>query len=216
MEKLVIFDCDGVLVDSETLSLRALVECLKDHGVLKHENQFSPLAYKGAKLSVILETIERETGSKLPTDFEKKYRAHLDFLFATDLKAIAGVASALAQIPHRLCVASSGPLEKIERSLSLTRLSHHFDRNLFSSYTVQSWKPDPGIFSYAAKNMGSEPKDCIVIEDAILGIQAALKADMRALAFVPDGNDSDFASLGVATFSSMVDLPKLIEESFLS
>lgn len=212
--KLIIFDCDGVLVDSEEISIRALVMCLKDCGVIRNEKQFDPRSYKGAKLAVILEAIERESQSKLPANFESTYRRKMGDLFATELKPVEGIAEALSKIPYAICVASSGPVEKIKRSLELTSLLDRFGENLFSSYAVGSWKPEPGIFLHAAKQMGASPENCIVVEDAVLGIEAAVRAGMKPLAYVPDGDESEYLKNGADVFNAMTALPDLIETVF--
>jgi len=212
--KLIIFDCDGVLVDSEAISIRALITCLSDVGILRDEAHFDARTYKGAKLSVILEIIERETKSTLGSDFEPRYRKKMDELFSADLKAIDGIAEALSRIPHAVCVASSGPVEKIRRSLELAGLADYFGDNLFSSYTAKSWKPEPGIFLHAAKQMGATPENCIVVEDALLGVEAAVRAGMKPLAFVPSGDEVEYSRIGAEVFRSMAKLPDLIDAVF--
>jgi HAD superfamily hydrolase (TIGR01509 family) len=214
VKELVIFDCDGVLVDSEMLSLRALIECLQEQKIIKRHDQFDPAFFKGAKLAVILKAIEDEVGVKLPPDFENRYRQRMDSLFSTELRAIAGVSEALQKIPYAICVASSGPPEKIRRSLALAGLANKFEQHVFSSYTVQSWKSDPGVFLHAAAQMGAEPSNCIVVEDSLLGVIAAAKAGMRALAYIPDGNDAGFVAEGAMPFLTMADLPSRIELIF--
>jgi HAD superfamily hydrolase (TIGR01509 family) len=211
-QKLVIFDCDGVLVDSEQISIKALVMCVNELGIVRSESDFDSRTYKGAKLTVILNAIERETSSKLPVDFERKYRKKMDELFCSELKAIDGVVQALSQIIYPVCVASSGPIEKIKRSLQLTGLAHKFADNLFSSYEIKSWKPEPGIFLHAAEKMGVDPKDCIVVEDALLGIDAAISAGMKSLAFVPEGDCSEYIERGAIAFHRMIELPELLNK----
>jgi HAD superfamily hydrolase (TIGR01509 family) len=216
MEKLVIFDCDGVLVDSEKLSIEALLSCLKEIGIIMTIEDFSIMGTRGAKLATILEKIEYIKGFKLNPEFPVLYRKKMDDLFVANLTAIDGISEALAKIRYPICVASSGPVEKIKRSLQLTGLSDKFGNRIFSSYTIQSWKPEPDLFLYAAREMKTAPSDCVVVEDSILGIQAATSAGMKPLAFTLNQRAEDFKSMGIKSFTNMSELPQLIENIFSS
>ncbi len=192
MIKCIIFDCDGTLVDSEYLCNLGLEIKLKGYGVELSAVEMMD-RFRGGKLATILKTIESEHEIKLNEDFVSSYRSLVDELFEKELKACEGVNVALTEISLPKCVASSGPIEKINLALSITGLSSYFRGNIFSSYVVGSWKPDPGIFLHAAKAMGFRPDECAVVEDSPVGISAAIAAGMRPILYDPNGiHDSAF------------------------
>jgi len=186
MIKCIIFDCDGTLVDSEYLCNLGLEIKLKEYGVVASAKEMMD-QFRGGKLATILQTIELEHQIKLKADFIASYRLLVDELFEKDLKPCKGVSEVLAELKLPKCVASSGPLEKINKALSITGLLDHFNGNIFSSYEVNSWKPDPGIFFHVAEEMGFQPNECAVVEDSLMGISAAKSAGMRPILYDPNG-----------------------------
>lgn len=185
MIQCIIFDCDGTLVDSEYLCNLGLEIKLREYGV---ESSASEMVkrFRGGKLATILQTLESEYEIELREGFVVSYRALVDNLFEERLRPCEGVCEMLSEIDLPKCVASSGPLEKINKALSVTGLSAYFNDKLFSSYEVGSWKPDPGIFLHAAKAMGFRPKECAVVEDSPVGIEAAKSAGMLAVLYDPN------------------------------
>lgn len=190
MIKCLIFDCDGTLVDSERLCNVGLVMKLAEVGIKADATELMH-RYRGWKLAKILRSLEEVYGIQLAFDFEPTYRKVVSELFESELKSVVGVEGMLGQIKLPMCVASSGPRHKIEQALRVTGLSRFFGRNIFSSYEVQSWKPEPGLFLYAAEQMGFLPEQCAVIEDSQVGIEAALAAGMRPILYEPDGEFCD-------------------------
>jgi HAD superfamily hydrolase (TIGR01509 family) len=189
--KAIIFDCDGTLVDSEVLSNELLVEAVAEHGLVLSVHE-ALSAFRGGKMADCVAELEARLGRSLPPDFVPAFRARIAQAFRTRLKPVEGAVAlieALAAGPRSICVASSGPPEKIELSLSLTGLWPFFRGRIFSSYEVGSWKPDPGLFLHAAAAMGIAPADCAVVEDSLPGIQAGLAAGMTVFAFQPDEAD---------------------------
>ncbi|MCV0426443.1 MAG: HAD-IA family hydrolase [Roseibium sp.] len=177
----VIFDLDGTLVDSEALCNQAFLDLLPELTV--------PLdklveRYRGRKLAIILADLAQHLGAPLPKDFERIYRAHVSELFASSLKPIPGASKMLDDLDLPICIASSGPPAKIRQALQVSGLAHHFGDDVFSSYDVGCWKPDPGLFLYAANEMGFQPHHCTVVEDSDIGVDAALAAGMRAFQFL--------------------------------
>lgn len=185
MIECIIFDCDGTLVDSEYLCNLALEIKLGDYGIKASASEMMP-RFRGAKLANILDTLEAEYQQPFDENFVDSYRALVDQLFQQQLQACAGVHEMLLDIDLPKCVASSGPVQKIQRALSITGLSDHFDDKLFSSYSINSWKPEPGILLHAAKEMGFEPRHCAVVDDSPLGIAAASAASMRSVLYDPE------------------------------
>lgn len=184
MIKCIIFDCDGTLVDSEYLCNLGLEILLRNLGV--ESSAITMMAhFRGRKLATILEDIESKHHIKLPDNFVSSYRELVNELFEKELKPCDGVNDALAEIELAKCVASNGPLQKIYKALSLCKQLAYFDGNIFSSYKINSWKPDPGIFLHAAKEMGFQANECAVVEDSPVGITAAIAAGMRPILYDP-------------------------------
>ena len=171
---LLIFDCDGVLVDSESLSCRIDAEFLTQIGIPYTAEEIAR-QFLGVSLKTMIARIEAERGCRLPDDFSERLNSILFARFETDLKPIEGVRDAILSLPYPRCVASSSVPERIALSLRITGLSDLFD-DIFSSTQVPRGKPAPDLFLHAASNMKARPEDCVVIEDSVAGVQAALAA----------------------------------------
>ena len=184
MPKCVIFDCDGTLVDSEYLCNIGLVIELNKIGI--QENAEHLMAqFRGWKLAHIFECLGQKHGVVLDSVFEQQYRSTVAKLFETELRPIEGAKELLSQLNHPKCVASSGPMHKIRQALQVTNLIQFFDNNLFSAYEVGSWKPEPDLFLHAAAQMGFSPGECLVVEDSLVGIQAAQASRIPAIYYNP-------------------------------
>ncbi len=184
--KCILFDCDGVLVDSEPLAIQVLIDLAEPFGfrMLLTEGMRS---FSGQSLSYCFKYIETQIGKPLPSDFETLYRKISFEKFEKELQAVAGVKEFIESIlPLDIAVASSGPLDKIKLNLKLTQLLPYFKKNIFSCYTIQKWKPEPDIFLYAAKEMGYGIADCIVIEDSEMGVKAALDGGFTTYCYQTD------------------------------
>lgn len=201
----VIFDLDGTLVDSEGLGNQALLDLIPDFSCSLGEML---IRYRGLHFASIVEDIESRLARKLPANFEHDYRERVAELFDNELRPISGVSKMLKTISYPMCVASSGPPDKIRRALSVCHLDHFFGDDVFSSYEIQSWKPEPDIFLHAAKVMGFQPDQCAVIEDSQPGVQAAVSAGMHTFHYTPEDDSID--DLSTITFNSMSELPNLL------
>ena len=186
--KAIIFDCDGTLVDSEVLANEVLVETVAEHGLSLSVPEAVHL-FRGRKLSECVAEVEQRLGRSLPREFVTQFRARMADAFRQRLRPVDGALELVKTLRQPFCVASSGPREKIELSLSLTGLLPFFRGSIFSSYEVGTWKPEPGLFLHAARAMGVEPADCSVVEDSLPGIQAGLAAGMQVFAFQPNETD---------------------------
>lgn len=207
--KCIIFDSDGVLVDSETLSARVFQEMARELGFeLGFETAVERFA--GTSMKENLKFIQGNIRGSLPEDFEKEFRLRTYKVFQTDLKAIDGVHQLIEKLQVPFCVASSGPMEKIRLNLGLVNLLDHFTGRIYSSYDIGKWKPDPGIFLYAAREMGKTPGECVVIEDSDSGIRAALAGGFMVYALASEKRKSHFEQLGAVTFASMKELEQLL------
>lgn len=202
----VIFDLDGTLVDSEGLCNQAFLDLLPQ---LNESVESLTLRYRGKKLAPILTDLESRLCQKLPEAFEQDYRQRVTELFASELKPISGVIEMLETINFPKCIASSGPLLKICQALQVSGLASYFGDNIFSSYEVGSWKPEPGLFQYAANAMGFTPSQCVVVEDSEVGIQAATAAGMKAFRYVRNSEITPTIG-GEVLFSDMLQLPQLL------
>ena len=179
---LVIFDCDGVLVDSEMLSCRCLTEVLARYGINLGLDQALDL-FLGRSTSAVFEHY-RALGHALPEQFSAELGAGVRAAFVSALRPIEGVGAVLAdlQIPH--CVASSSDVERVSLSLALTGLAPHFETRLYTSQMVKHGKPAPDLFLYAADRMGADPRRTLVIEDSVSGATAGKAAGMTVWGFV--------------------------------
>ncbi|NTF88510.1 HAD family hydrolase [Agrobacterium rhizogenes] len=179
---LVIFDCDGVLVDSEPLSVSVLIDAMRDVGVdMSEEDVYS--RFLGKSLATLVDTLETEFDVFIDQAFLDRIRNDLYERFRHELRPIEGIAETLDVLAVPRCVASSSQLERIRLSLGVTGLLERLEPNIFSASMVKRGKPAPDLFLYAAEQMGVAPKDCIVIEDSPAGIMAARAAGMTVFAF---------------------------------
>ncbi|BAY74396.1 HAD-superfamily hydrolase subfamily IA, variant 3 [Nostoc linckia NIES-25] len=209
--QLIIFDCDGVLVDSETLGNRILVEFVGEFGLVL-ELKEAILLFKGCKMADCVAVIEQRLGKKLPPDFVTQFRARTAEAFERELLPVKGIEAALDKINLPICVASSGPLEKIKLALRVTNLLPRFEGRIFSSYEIGSWKPAPDLFLHAAKSMGFQAPSCTVVEDSILGVRAGVAAGMRVLGYTHQSEATLLEEYGAYVFHSMYQLPSLLSD----
>ena len=180
---LVIFDCDGVLIDSEIISARMLVAELMRLG-LTIDLAYVERNFLGRSYPVVMETIRREFGLDLPPDFEAQYREALLAAFQQELKVVPHVHEVLSQIGVPFCVATSSSPRRVEMSLSLVGLAPLIGDKVFTSTLVARGKPAPDLFLHAAEKMGATPERTLVSEDSLTGIRAGLAAGMTVWRFV--------------------------------
>ncbi|SIQ13285.1 haloacid dehalogenase superfamily, subfamily IA, variant 3 with third motif having DD or ED [Rhizobium sp. RU35A] len=181
-QPLVIFDCDGVLVDSEPLSIRVLIDAVKANGGELGEQQ-AYQRFLGRSMAHMVSVLDADFGIHADAAFLERMRQDLYRSFEADLQPIAGIADALSAMPWRRCVASSSQPERIRLSLGLTGLLGFLEPHVYSATMVANGKPAPDLFLHAAREMGADPADCIVIEDSPAGILAAQRAGMAVFAF---------------------------------
>lgn len=175
--QLIIFDCDGVLIDSEIISATTLIGLLK--GLDVHiDFPYVQKNFIGRSFQKVAAEISQSFGLALPSDFEATYRAELLHAFVTELKPTFGIVQMLNQLNMPICIATSSSPERVGKSLQITKLAPFFKQNIFTASQVKNGKPAPDLFLLAAKSMNVEPKNCLVIEDSLPGIEAALNANM--------------------------------------
>lgn len=179
---LVIFDCDGVVIDSEAISARMLVAELAGYGV-EIDMGYVARHFLGRSYAVVLDQVRREFGVVLPDGFETDYRARLIDAFRRDLTAMPGVADALRGLGVPYCLATSSSPERVRQSLALVGLTEAFAGRINTASEVANGKPAPDLFLLAAERMGVTPERCLVIEDSRAGVRAGLNAGMKVWRF---------------------------------
>jgi HAD superfamily hydrolase (TIGR01509 family) len=186
---LLIFDCDGVLVDSEILACRVDAEILGALGFAYSPEEIMR-KFVGMSLKDMVRQIEVEHGRALPEDIGERITGAVLRRFEEELQPVAGIRDAILALPHPRCVASSSAPERIAISLRITGLAHLFER-VFSAVEVKHGKPAPDLFLHAASQMGAHPQDCVVIEDSPFGVQGACAAGMAVVGFTGGGHCGD-------------------------
>lgn len=187
--KCILFDCDGVLVDSEVLGCQAFVDLANEHGA-GIDIEYALKHFKGGHLRDSIRQVEEIIARPLPESFIPEYRKRSTEVFKTELQPIDGIKSVLDSLEVPFCTASSGPMKKITENLKTTGLYSYFEGNIFSCYDIEKWKPDPAIYLLAAKTMGFEIKDCLVIEDSTAGAMAAKNGGFDVYGFTSPEDDS--------------------------
>lgn len=187
MTGLVLFDCDGVLVDSEIVACRIGAAELTRHG-FPHDIAQVVERYCGVAEATMSEIVARDWGRPLPEDFWPGFRARLEVALRGELAPMAHAAAVIAALAVPVCVASSSRPERIRLSLQLTGLHDLLAPHLFSATMVARGKPAPDLFLLAAGEMGVPPAACVVVEDSVAGIRAAAAAGMRPIGFAGGGH----------------------------
>ena len=214
--ELVIFDCDGVLVDSELIALGVTRRRLDAAG-LRMTDEETRKRFLGQRLDSVIERIERELGTLLPEEFPDELSREILSTFARDLKGVEGVRQAVEGLRTRVCVASSSAPERVRHSLRLVGYENLFAPHIFSATEVAEGKPSPDLFLHAARAMGTAPKDCLVIEDSVAGVAAGRAAGMTVFGFVgashfsPLDKGAHLTAAGAELlFDDMARLPDLV------
>lgn len=211
--EVVIFDCDGVLVDSEYLTNTVFAEMLNELGLpVTLEDMFDK--FVGNSMVKCLEIIKEMLGKPAPKDFAEQYRARTKLALESNLKPVKGVEDVLKKIKLPYCVASSGDHEKMRTTLGITGLLPYFEGKFFSVTEVARGKPHPDIFLYAADKMRVEPRRCIVVEDTPIGVAAGVAAGMKVFGYAELMNPQRLKESGASlVFTEMKLLPQLIGDS---
>ncbi len=214
MPKLVIFDCDGVLVQSEEITLSVLITLLNAQalGTAQLERMTYIERFRGRKIAECLHEAQHVLNIELSGEFESQFRHHALDALTRYLKATDGIVEVLQALEIPYCVASSAPRNKIEHCLRLAGLFSYFEGRIFSCYELGRWKPDPLVFLTACDTYNVDVGDALVVEDSVTGVQAAVAANISVLGFGPPERHSMLADAGALPFSDMRDLLVLINE----
>lgn len=213
--RLVIFDCDGILVDSEALTIPAMGRLLARYGLhLQHDEMRTHTS--GVTTRQVRDIVWAQWGVSLPEDFADLLEDVERRAVELGLRAVPGVADAIEALTAAgiaTCVASNGPPEAIEQRLKLTGLYPSFEGRIFSASMVARGKPHPDLFLHAAQTLGVPPSQCVVVEDSAPGARAGLAAGMRVLVYATAWNTAAAHAPGVERFSDMAALPALLGKS---
>lgn len=208
--ELVIFDCDGVLVDSERLAVRVEARLITELGWPLTEQDVLE-RFVGRSDAFLRREIEAALGRTVP-EWDDLYRQHLHAAFHDELTAVDGVAEAIDALTVGTCVASSGTHDKMALTLGLTGLHDRFAGRIFSTTEVANGKPAPDLFLHAAARMGTHPTACVVVEDSRSGVEAARAAGMRVLGYAGGLTPADWLTgPDTVVFTDMADLPGLVD-----
>jgi HAD superfamily hydrolase (TIGR01509 family) len=213
---LVLFDCDGVLVDSEPIAARVLLDSVAERGVTIDPGEAND-RFLGRSMAAITAILRDDYGCAFGEEGLAAMRERLFTAFRAELKPTPGIVGALERLTVPHCVASSSQMERIRLALSVTGLLPHFDGRIFSATMVRNGKPAPDLFLYAASEMGVPPDRCLVIEDSPAGVTAAHRAGMLVFGYWGGSHASNArhretleAVAPFATFNNMDDLVDLV------
>jgi len=212
LPKLVIFDCDGVLVQSEEISLSVLIALLNGYApdTIALDSSYYIERFRGRKIADCLREAEQVLDIRLDDQFEQHFRVHALDALTLHLKATDGIIDVLDNLDIAYCVASSAPRNKIEHCLRVAGLFSYFEGRIFSCYELGRWKPDPLVFLTACQAYNVDVADAVVIEDSVTGIQAAVAANIKVLGFGSIDRHGQLADAGAVPFADMRELLTLI------
>jgi HAD superfamily hydrolase (TIGR01509 family) len=209
---LVIFDCDGVLVDSEVITSRVFAGMLNELGIPATVDEVFD-KFVGRTMAYCLEVIAGMLGREVPSGFAQQYYERTALALKSDLKTVRGIESALDEIRLPYCVASNGSHEKMQTTLGITGLLPKFQGKLFSVTEVARGKPFPDVFLYAAAQSGVAPSACAVVEDTPTGVTAGVAAGMTVYGYCAHTPVRRLIEAGAHhTFDRMSDLPGLLRD----
>jgi HAD superfamily hydrolase (TIGR01509 family) len=209
--QLIIFDCDGVLVNSEPISNRILAEVLTENGLpMSVESCYEH--FMGRTMSDCVRILETRFGHTAGADFADVVRRRTLDALRREVEPVAGISEALDRIQVPVCVASSGQLVKMRTTLQRTGLLERFEDRLFSAAGLARGKPHPDIFLHAARALGAEPVSCAVVEDTPVGVEAGVAAGMTVYGYAAAGDAVRLSAAGARVFTDMRRLPTLLEQ----
>lgn len=213
--ELVIFDCDGVLIDSELLANSAEVEFLKEFGVEIELDDYMT-RFLGKSNKDVVRELEGEFGKVLPEDFWARAQTNLFTTFRTELQPTLGIHKLLENLSLPKCIASSSSLKRLDVSLTATKLKDHFHPHIYSGEQVEHGKPAPDLFLFAAEKFQTSPEHCLVIEDSPHGVVAAVAAGMAVVGYtgashIKAGHEDKLRLVGAEhVFSTMAGFSKFV------
>lgn len=208
--KCIIFDCDGTLVDSEALTNQAIAEMAGEIGIEMTGDE-ACATFGGKTLDGVIYMMKELSGKELPADWLPKLTQRVNEAWDSKLAPVSGVKELLRNIQIPICVASNGEPLHVRHSLRITELYDFFGDNIYTASQVNKPKPAPDLFLYAAEKMGFDTEDCVVIEDSVTGVQAAVNAEIKVFGIINNlFTEQDLRNAGATTFKNMQELPGLL------
>ncbi|MBL8879718.1 MAG: HAD family hydrolase [Phycisphaerales bacterium] len=207
--ELVIFDSDGVLVDSEPVANRELAALLTECGLPVSAEQAMQW-FIGHAMPDVLGIAEQKLGRRLPPDFLDRLQIRTETAFRHELRPVTGVEHLIARLNVPYCVASNGPIAKMRATLGATGLLPRFEGRLFSADHVKHPKPAPDLFLHASATMRADPTNCVVVEDGVFGVRAAIAAGMRAIGYAERTDSTALTLAGATVCMAMAEVETLI------
>ncbi len=215
--KLVIFDCDGVLIDSEIIAMRVEIELLREHGYECEESEHIR-RYTGLNFSQTIKLIEEESGRYFPDDLDEKVQKEIDSRLWRNVVALPGAGNVLDQLDQPRCICSNSGDERLKLSLTKVELWDRFRPYVFSAQSLPdiAAKPAPDIFLHAAREFEVEPHECVVIEDSSHGVEGAAAAGMRVIGYVgashtyPEHSDQLLDAGAETIIKNLGEIPKIV------
>lgn len=213
--ELVIFDCDGVLVDTEPLANRVFVQLVRENG-FDVEEEIYLHKFAGVTLPDRIRTTEQELHWSAPKDFLPQFHERLIELTEASMQPVQGIHELVQSLPVPSCVASNGSRAEIDLRLKLSNLASFFGSAIFSGLEVPNPKPAPDVYLAAAQSFGIEPSHCVVIEDSLPGVRAGRSAGMRVYGYAALTPKEKLFEAGAIPFSSMSELQQILTQEFQS
>lgn len=210
---LVLFDCDGVLVDTEPLANRVFVQLVRENGYDVDENAYLH-KFSGVTLPDRILTTEQELNWSAPEDFLPQFHERLIKLTEASMQPVEGIHELVRSLPVPICVASNGSRAEIDLRLKLSKLAPFFGNAIFSGLEVPNPKPAPDVYLAAARSFGVEPSRCVVIEDSLPGVSAGRSAGMRVYGYAALTSKEKLIAAGAIPFTSMNELQQMLAQEF--
>ncbi len=217
--KLIIFDCDGVLIDSEWIASQVESEHLRELGIDLSTEEVSK-RFSGVSAAAMYAELERDFGIVIPDTYEKNIRERIKQRFSTDLAPPKGLEKFLENRAHAVCVASNSPPDWVSHGLKCTGIHSYFKNAIYTGQMVERPKPAPDLFLHAADQFNVSPEDCLVVEDSTHGIEAAMAANMTAIGYIGgshcrEGHGDMLKSAGAKTIiEHFLKLPPIVHIGF--
>lgn len=207
--KCILFDCDGTLVDSENITNRVVANMAGELGISMTLRE-AQIKFGGKTLDAVIYGMKEMSGKDIPADWLPRLVKEVSKAYETDLQPMEGIKKLLDSIDIPICVASNGEPRHVKGSLMLTGLNGYFNENVFTASEVNRPKPAPDLFLHAAQKMGFKPKDCVVIEDSIPGVTAAVNANIKVYGLVKLCSAEELENAGAIPFKTMNELSELL------
>ena len=205
----IIFDCDGTLVDSEPLTNKVIAEMAGELGIIMTWEEATKL-WGGKTIDAVVYGMKEMSGNDLPDDWVPRLVQNVSNAYKHDLVPMDGISEVLDSLTIPTCVASNGRPGHVENSLKITGLYKYFKDKVYTASEVAHPKPAPDLFLYAVDKMDFPKEECVVIEDSIPGVTAAVRAGIRVLGLVKMSSEKELEEAGAEPFTNMRELPKLL------